>query len=170
MARDARRRSIPHKWLVLICINLANLVCHAVYSVLAAFFPQEAAAKGMGDDATGIIFATFAAVIFLCSPWAGRLMTRYGKVRVYISGLLLVSVSTIFFSMATWFSAGTPFAAWCLCFRVLQGIGSAMEETAAYAIIVDIDTENVSFFLGICEISTGLGYMARAARPPATEP
>lgn len=34
-----------------------------------------------------------------------------------------------------------------------------MEETAAYAIIAEIDSGNVSFSLGICEISTGLGYM-----------
>ena len=36
------------KILVMVCINLANLVCHSVYSVLAAFFPQEGKAKGRG--------------------------------------------------------------------------------------------------------------------------
>jgi len=54
---------------------------------------------------------------------------------------------------------GMPFASWCLSMRLLQGVGSAMEETAAYAIIADLDSENVSFYLGITEISTGLGYM-----------
>jgi MFS family permease len=34
-----------------------------------------------------------------------------------------------------------------------------MEETAAYAIIADVEPEKVSLYLGICEISTGLGYM-----------
>jgi len=34
-----------------------------------------------------------------------------------------------------------------------------MEETAAYALIADMDTDNVSFFMGLTEISTGLGYM-----------
>eukprot|EP00965_Chrysotila_dentata_P010676 347293-Pleurochrysis_carterae.AAC.1 len=70
-----------HKFLVMVCINVANLVCHSVYSVLAAFFPQEAKAKGMSEDAVGIIFASFAAVIFVCSPLAGRFMSKYGKVR-----------------------------------------------------------------------------------------
>ena len=28
-----------------------------------------------------------------------------------------------------------------------------------YAIIADLDTEQVTLYLGICEISTGLGYM-----------
>ena len=32
-------------------------------------------------------------------------------------------------------------------------------QTAAYAIIADLDPENLSFYLGITEISTGLGYM-----------
>jgi len=34
-----------------------------------------------------------------------------------------------------------------------------MEETAMYAIIADLDKDNVTLYLGICEISTGLGYM-----------
>ena len=116
----------------MVCINLSNLICHAVYSVLAAFFPQEAKAKGMGDDAVGIIFASFAAVIFLCSPLAGRFMSYYGKVWVYITGLVIVSVSTICFSVASLLPAGLPFASWCLCMRLLQGVGSAMEEVCAH--------------------------------------
>lgn len=147
------------KLLVMACINLSNLVCHAVYSVLASFFPQEAKSKGMSDDTVGVIFAIFAAVIFLCSPVAGRFMSRHGKVWVYIWGLCIVSASTISFSLASLMPAGLPFATWCLCMRLLQGVGSAMEETAAYAIIAEIDSGNVSFSLGICEISTGLGYM-----------
>jgi MFS family permease len=148
-----------NKILVMVCINLANLVCHSVYSVLAAFFPQEGKAKGMSDDTVGVIFAAFAAVSIVCSPFVGRLMSMHGKVWIYILGLLLVSVSTISFSVASLLPAGAPFAAWCLAMRILQGLGAALEETAAYAIIADIDSENVSFFLGITEISTGLGYM-----------
>lgn len=123
------------------------------------FFPQEAKAKGMGDDGIGILFASFAAVIFVCSPFAGRMMSKHGKVWVYIWGLAIVSVSTILFSLASIVPSGTPFAAWCLFMRILQGVGSAMEETAAYAIIADIDSDQVSLFLGLCEISTGVGYM-----------
>jgi len=147
------------KLLVFFCINIANLGCHAVYSVLAAFFPQEAKAKGMSDDGVGIVFASFAAVIFICSPCAGRLMTKHGKVLVYLWGLLCVSLSTTLFAIASIVPAGWPFYAFCLTMRLLQGVGSALEETAAYAIIADIEPDRVSLFLGICEISTGVGYM-----------
>jgi len=148
-----------HKFLVMVCTNLANLCCHSVYSVLASFFPQEAKAKGMTDDGVGLVFAIFAAVIFVCSPFAGRLMTKHGKVWVYIWGICIVSGSSILFSVASAVPAGWPFAIWCFAMRLLQGIGSALEETAMYAIIADLDTEHVTLYLGICEISTGLGYM-----------
>jgi len=150
---------VQSKILVMVCINIANLVCHSVYSVLAAFFPQEARAKGMSDDAVGITFASFAAIIFLCSPLAGQFMSKHGKVAVYIWGLIIVSFSTMLFAVASLLPAGPIFGVWCLSMRLLQGVGSAMEETAAYAIIADVDAEHVSLYLGICEISTGLGYM-----------
>jgi len=152
-----------NKMLVFMCINLTNLCCHSVYSVLAAFFPQEAEKKGLSEDAVGIVFASFAAVIFLCSPMAGGWMTHYGKVLVYITGIVLVSLSTILFAGATTMPDGSLFGSYCLVMRLLQGVGSAMEETAAYAIIADLDPENISFYLGITEISTGLGYMVGPA-------
>eukprot|EP00966_Prymnesium_polylepis_P311945 7207991-Prymnesium_polylepis.1 len=181
------------KLFVFFCINIANLACHAVYSVLAAFFPQEAKAKGMSDDGVGIVFASFAAVIFVCSPLAGRLMTKHGKVRartptqrgerrlarvsaapsplvflvrprnarpgaggwpkqatarrappqviVYLWGLLTVSVATTCFAAASVVPAGWPFYTFCLVMRLMQGVGSALEETAAYAIIADIEPD-----------------------------
>eukprot|EP00908_Phaeocystis_cordata_P021199 Transcript_3544.p2 GENE.Transcript_3544~~Transcript_3544.p2 ORF type:complete len:452 (-),score=111.57 Transcript_3544:2546-3901(-) len=152
-----------NKMLIFMCINLTNLCCHSVYSVLAAFFPQEAKKKGISEDAVGIVFASFAGVICLCSPMAGGWMTHYGKVWVYITGIVLVSVSTVLFAGATMMPDGMPFGSWCLSMRLLQGVGSAMEETAAYAIIADLDPENLSFYLGITEISTGLGYMVGPA-------
>jgi len=162
-ATMAKQGTRSNKMLVFMCINLTNLCCHSVYSVLAAFFPQEAEKKGLSEDAVGIVFASFAAVIFLCSPMAGGWMTHYGKVWVYITGIVLVSASTILFAGATMMPDGSLFGSYCLIMRLLQGVGSAMEETAAYAIIADLDPENISFYLGITEISTGLGYMVGPA-------
>ena len=148
-----------NKLVVMVCTNLSNLGCHSIYSVLASFFPQEARAKGMSDEGVGLVFAIFAALIFVCSPFAGRLMSKHGKVWVYIWGICMVSVSSILFAAASYVPYGMPFAAFCFTMRLIQGIGSAFEETAMYAIIADLDKENVTLYLGICEISTGLGYM-----------
>ena len=147
------------KLLVLVCSNIANLCCHAVYSVLASFFPEQAAAKGMSDDMVGVVFSIFAGVMFVVSPVAGILMQQRGKVWVYLCGLGIVSISTILFAAATFVPEGWPFAVWCLSIRIAQGVGAALEETAMYAIIAELDADNLTFYLGICEISTGLGYM-----------
>mmetsp|Transcript_19401 Transcript_19401/g.58556 ORF Transcript_19401/g.58556 Transcript_19401/m.58556 type:complete len:437 (-) Transcript_19401:431-1741(-) len=148
-----------NKLLMMGLINFSNLLCHSLFSILPAFFPQEAKTKGMSEDAVGIVFACFPAVIFLTSPFAGPFMSRHGKKWVYTTGLIVVSVSTMCFSFASYLPAGSPFATWCLFIRLLQGLGSAMEETAAYAIIAELDAQNVSLFMGLTEISTGLGYM-----------
>ncbi len=143
----------------MVLINAANLCCHAVYSVLASFFPQEAKAKRMSDELVGVVFAVFALVIFLASPFVGKLMTTHGKKTIYCSGLVLVAGSTVAFSVASLLPEGPLFACWCLVMRLLQGVGSAMEETAAYAIIADMGSAELSFLMGITEISTGFGYM-----------
>ena len=189
-------------------INFSNLLCHSLFSILPAFFPQEAKTKGMSEDAVGIVFACFPAVIFLTSPFAGPFMSRHGKKWVYTTGLIVVSVSTMCFSFASYLPAGSPFATWCLFIRLLQarlstgpacggsfmpcrpcrrwskssigtvacelmcfrncytqGLGSAMEETAAYAIIAELDAQNVSLFMGLTEISTGLVHGSCPCRP-----
>lgn len=119
-----------NKMLLLLTINLTNLGCHSVFSILAAFFPQEAKAKGATDEMVGLIFASFACVIFVASPLAARLMSRHGKSYVYIAGVVIVSLSTISFAVADALPAGWPFTGWCLLMRLVQGFGSALEESA----------------------------------------
>ena len=78
----------------------------------------------------GLIFASFACVIFVASPLAARLMSRHGKSYVYIAGVVIVSLSTISFAVADALPAGWPFTGWCLLMRLVQGFGSALEESA----------------------------------------
>ena len=59
------------------------------------------------------MFACFPAVIFLTSPFAGPFMSRHGKKWVYTTGLIVVAISTICFSVASYMPAGSPFATWC---------------------------------------------------------
>lgn len=159
-----RRRVPPQtnrytKCLVLVCINLSNLVCHSVYSVLASFFPQEARAKGLSDEPIGFVFAVFAAVIFVSAPFVSTALNTHGKRAVYVSGQAIVAVGTMLFALANQIDNLPAYFTWCFVLRCVQGFGSALEETAAYALIAEIDPEAVSFNLGVTEISTGLGYM-----------
>mgnify|MGYP003684968187 CR=1 FL=1 len=158
-SRKMPRTNRYAKCLVLVCINLSNLVCHSVYSVLASFFPQEARAKGLSDEPIGLVFAVFAAVIFISAPFVSTALNSHGKRAVYVSGQAIVAVGTMFFACADNITNLPAYFSWCFVLRCVQGFGSALEETAAYALIAEIDPEAVSFNLGVTEISTGLGYM-----------
>lgn len=148
-----------HKLLALVCINASNMACHSVYSVLASFFPQAAHAKGLTGEPIGLVFAIFAAVVFASAPLVAPMLSYHGKRQVYVAGLATVSSATIAFAFADHISNPTAYLTWCLALRCVQGFGSALEETAAYALIAEIDPHAVSFNLGVTEVSTGLGYM-----------
>lgn len=148
-----------HKLLALVCINASNMACHSVYSVLASFFPQAAHAKGLTGEPIGLVFAIFAAVVFASAPLVAPMLSYHGKRQVYVAGLATVSSATIAFAFADHINNPSAYLTWCLALRCVQGFGSALEETAAYALIAEIDPHAVSFNLGVTEVSTGLGYM-----------
>ena len=145
--------------LLMLRIIMANFVCHTSYSVMDSFFPQDAQAKGLSLDTIGAVFMAFPLVVICSSPMVGPLMCRHGVPVVYVSGLAILAAATFAFAFCVHLPDGLPFAAGCVALRLVQGLGSALEEAAAYALIVSIAHEHVSLFLGVTEISTGMGYL-----------
>jgi MFS family permease len=148
-----------HVVLGMLAINLTNLVGNSLYSIMDAFFPQQAEAKLLSPEAIGAIFAAFPAVVFLTAPSASRLMDRIGTRTTFLVGCFAISIGTLSFSAALILPDGAPFAAWCMVMRLLQGAGGALEEASAYVLIASLAGSNVTFYLGLTELSTGLGYM-----------
>lgn len=145
--------------MVLGMLALTNLVGNSLYSIMDAFFPQQAEAKLLSPEAIGAIFAAFPAVVFLTAPSASRLMDRIGTRTTFLVGCCAISIGTLSFSAALILPDGAPFAAWCMVMRLLQGAGGALEEASAYVLIASLAGSNVTFYLGLTELSTGLGYM-----------
>lgn len=144
---------------LMLLINVANLVCHLTYSVMDSFFAQTGAANALSPELVAFVFAAFPAVVVVCSPLANWLMSRFGAARVYAAGLATLAVATANLGTALRLPGGAPFAVWCVGFRLVQGLGSTLEEAAAYALIATLAGDQVSFYLGLTECSTGLGYM-----------
>jgi len=159
MKRDAREYLATewHSFLVMACVNAANMCCHTSFSLMDSFFPQKAAEK-VSKEQVGLIFAAFPAAVIVSSPIVGRSMSKYGTITLYTAGLLSLSLATFAFAGADKLSAAVFFPG-CIVLRMLQGVGSAMEEVSAYALIASVAKSNLSLFLGITELSTGLGYM-----------
>lgn len=63
------------QWIILITHNSLLMLAKMEYSLLASFFPQEAARKGTNPLTIGFIFGIYELVVFLVSPVFGVLVS-----------------------------------------------------------------------------------------------
>ena len=122
---DARVR-IPREIWVLIA---AAFVIALGFGLISPVLPQFAQSFGVGATASSVVVSAFAFFRLLFAPAGGRLIARLGERPVYLTGLVIVAVST----------GATAFAHsyWqLLVFRGLGGIGSVMFTVSAVALIV----------------------------------
>ncbi len=99
------------------------------YGLVAPVLPQFAKSFDVGTMAASIIISAFAFARLLFAPASGKLVGKLGEPSVYVSGLLIVAVSTgaCAFAQNYW---------QLLVFRGLGGIGSTMFTVSAMGLIV----------------------------------
>ncbi len=132
---------------------LAVVISAAVFSLLAPFYPEVAANNGLSDGTVGLIFAIFALMVMVVSPYLGVKMDDIGSRSMMIIGLGVLSLSTIAFSALNSFSPeySNTFLAISLVLRILQGIGAAGSETASYALAAQLYPDDLSYSVGFME-------------------
>ncbi|WP_253905860.1 MFS transporter [Arthrobacter sp. H5] len=99
------------------------------FGLVSPVLPQFAQSFDVGATASSIIVSAFAFTRLVFAPAGGKFVEKLGERPVYISGLLIVAVST----------AACAFAAdyWqLLIFRGLGGIGSTMFTISAMGLII----------------------------------
>lgn len=99
------------------------------FGLVAPVLPQFAATFDVGATAAAVIVSIFAFMRLVFAPAGGSLIGRFGERNVYVSGLLIVAVST----------AACAFAQdyWqLLVFRGLGGAGSVMFTVAAMGLLI----------------------------------
>ncbi|NHA69375.1 MFS transporter [Phycicoccus flavus] len=122
---DARVR-IPREIWVLIA---AGFVIALGFGLITPVLPRFAQSFDVGATASSVVVSAFAFFRLLFAPAGGRLIARLGERPVYLTGLVIVAIST----------GATAFAHsyWqLLVFRGLGGIGSVMFTVSAVALIV----------------------------------
>ena len=124
----ATKERLPSEVWVLIA---ANVVVALGYGVVAPVLPQYARHFGVSISAATFVISAFALMRLCAAPPAGLLVQRLGERRVYISGLLIVALSTAACAFAQTY--------WqLLLFRSLGGLGSAMFTVSSLGLMIRI--------------------------------
>lgn len=113
----------------------ANVVVALGYGVVAPVLPQYARQFGVSISAATFVITAFAIMRLVGAPPAGWLVQRMGERRVYISGLMIVALSTAACAFADTFSQ-------LLLFRSLGGLGSAMFTVSAFGLMIRISPQD----------------------------
>ncbi|MGB3769518.1 MAG: MFS transporter [Rhodococcus sp. (in: high G+C Gram-positive bacteria)] len=101
------------------------------FGIVAPALPGFALAFGVDAFAVTVIISAFAATRLIFAPASGALVQRVGERRVYLTGLLVVAVSTGLCAVAQSY--------WqLLVFRSLGGIGSTMFTVSALGLLIRI--------------------------------
>lgn len=109
----------------------ANILIALGYGVVSPVLPVYARHFGVSISATTFLITAFALTRLCFAPVSGLLVQRVGERRVYVTGLLIVSLST----------TGCAFVQtyWqLLVFRALGGVGSTMFFIASVGLMIRI--------------------------------
>ena len=125
---DSAKPKLPREvWLLV----SANVVVALGYGVVAPVLPAYARHFGVSITAATFVISAVAGMRLIGAPPAGLLVQRLGERRVYITGLLIVALSTgaCAFAQTYW---------QLLLFRSLGGIGSAMFTVSSLGLMIRI--------------------------------
>lgn len=101
------------------------------YGVVAPVIPQFALEFGVSNFAASAIVSAFALMRVVSAPVAGRVIDRFGERRTYITGILIVALSTGASALAVDYVQ-------FLVLRGAGGLGSALFTIAATALLIKV--------------------------------
>ncbi|WP_230930395.1 MFS transporter [Dietzia aurantiaca] len=121
----ARRTRLPADVWVLVAAAFAVALG---YGLVAPVLPQFATSFNVSVTAASVVVSAFAFFRLVFAPAGGLLVDRLGERRVYMTGLLIVAVSTLATGLAQSYVQ-------LLVFRGLGGLGSTMFTISAMALL-----------------------------------
>jgi len=109
----------------------ANVIVALGYGLVAPVLPDLARHFGVSIGAATFIITAFAVMRLLAAPPTGMLVQRLGERRIYVSGLLIVALTTAACAFAHTY--------WqLLVYRALGGVGSTMFFVSALGLMIRI--------------------------------
>lgn len=155
--KAAKFRLSKSQKLILFCLCLVNFTSYISYSVIAPFYPQEAALKGMREAVSGFVFSVYALTMMIFAPIFGKLVPILGARLIFFGGILFAGGANILFGLLDMVDDTLLFTSLSFLVRILEAIGAAGFSTASYAIVLHIYPDQISTVFGIIETCVGVG-------------
>ena len=112
-------------------LSAANVMIALGYGVISPVMPAFARSFGVSITAVTLVITIFSVTRLCFAPMSGLLVQRLGERRIYLSGLLVVAVSTA----ACAFARTYPQLLVC---RAVNGIGSTLFFVSAFGLMFHI--------------------------------
>lgn len=143
--------------LTLVSLALVDFMSFCSMSIMAPFFPREAAEKGLSDTVSGFVFSFYALVMFVTSPFFGKILPKVGAKFLFLLGMFVAGACNICFGLLEYVYNYTLFTTLCIVIRGFEALGASAFSTASYVFVVNTFPHNIGSVIGILETFVGLG-------------
>ncbi|XP_049855808.1 MFS-type transporter SLC18B1-like [Schistocerca gregaria] len=143
--------------LTLTSLALVDFTSFCSMSIMAPFFPKEAAQKGMSDTISGLVFSFYALVMFISSPVFGKILPLTGAKFLFMTGMFVAGSCNFLFGLLARIDSYTIFTMYCFLVRGMEALGASAYATASYVFVVEVFPDTIGTVLGILETFVGMG-------------
>lgn len=142
---------------VLVCLASISLTAFSGTSLIAPFFPSEAAAKGLRETVFGTVFSAYSLVIMVASPLCGHFLTRVGAKRMLLAGVAISGSAIVAFGTITHVEHVAAFTVLCFAIRICEGLGAALMFTSQLTFVMKTFPDDIGLAFGLTETTAGVG-------------
>uniref|UniRef100_A0A1I8AT71 MFS domain-containing protein n=1 Tax=Steinernema glaseri TaxID=37863 RepID=A0A1I8AT71_9BILA len=146
------------QWATLVMLAVTTLADCISDACILPFFPTEAKKKGLSSSQVGLIIGAYQLVTMVFSPIMGRYMATIGPKKMYISGALVVGITTCLLGFMRRWPEGRPFFFIAMAIRCTMAIGDTAVITASLAIMAARFPGMLATLIGLSETIAGAGY------------
>ncbi|GIY66998.1 MFS-type transporter SLC18B1 [Caerostris darwini] len=152
-----KSRFTTEKKMIAFCLCLVDFTAFLSMSIIAPFFPKEAADKGMREAVSGFVFSIYALIIMLTSPIFGKILPTVGAKFMFLSGVGFCGSCNILFGLLDKVNGQVEFAVLCFIVRSFEALGAAAFCTASCTILIDQFPDDIGTIFGFTETCIGIG-------------
>ena len=138
----------------LLLIMIIQFLIYFGFSMVIPVVPELVTELGVSTVHVGWLLATYSIAGFIVAPLFGRLSDKYGRRPVLLGGLIVFSLSFLFFGLYIDNLVIMYIA------RVFGGIASGALYTATTSMVADISSrEERTRYMGLIGMSIGIGFI-----------